>query len=110
MSDEELADERFRLYDAGEVAEPGSELDVFVRWALKAIALERRLRVSVRDGVYEARLDLDPKVVYEAFGEILQLRVGLKIDTDVDELFAAALEVAERRGRDERTGDDDKAE
>ena len=102
MNDEELLDERARIFDAAEVAESGSELYAFVRWAAAAIAVEMRLRTSIRDGVWQARPDLDPRVVAEAFGEILQFHLELTIESDVDELFAAALEVAERRGRDER--------
>lgn len=99
LTDDELIDERFALYDVAEVAEPDSDLGAFARWALSLIACIERLRSIARS---EWR-DVDASAFTTAFVAIGAFARELDSVARVAEVVEGALEVAQRREMETRT-------
>jgi hypothetical protein len=105
MTDDELLDERFRLYDLAEDLEPGSAVYEFARGALNAIGRLERHRTFRRTFQAIARVglpDLDAELFADALIEINRFRLLLGEELDAAttaEVFRGAIEVAERRAQ-----------
>ena len=106
LSDDELRDYRFELYDRHDIADATSETYVFAEAALKAVCAQEQLRGVRRRLIRlceEIAPEVDPEAFTDAFLALARAERQLGSDSDVGEVFAGALGVAERRAEARRS-------
>jgi mannose/cellobiose epimerase-like protein (N-acyl-D-glucosamine 2-epimerase family) len=106
LSDDELRDYRFELHDRAEIADATSDTYAFAEAALKAVCAQEHLRDFRRRLVFlcmEIVPEVDPEVFTDAFFALARAERQLGSNPDVGEVFAGALEVAERRAGSRRS-------
>ena len=100
LTDDELLDERFRCYDAAELAERDSELHAFVKWAVAQIVSLECQRAACQT-VALVLPEVDAATFVEAAIAINRGRRQLELERDVNAVLVGAYEVAERRAKEE---------
>lgn len=108
LTDAELEDYRWLLFDVAEAVERGSDLHEFAGAAMKvvnALQTERACRRNLEHIGTEEFPGLDGADFAEAFLELTRASHRLGLGLDLDELVDGALEVAENRAQNgERDG------
>jgi len=106
LSDDELRDYRFELYDRLEISDSSSHTYRFAEAALKVMCAHERRRALQRELNFACEMaapDVDPEAFTEALFILARAQRQLDSDPDAAGVFAGALEVAERRAEARRS-------
>ncbi len=90
MSEDELCDERYRLYDLAEDLDDGDGMREFARWAVKTIRAVEQYRQICR----RLAPDVEPQALGGYFLTLYRAKRQLGSDTSLEEILESAIDLA----------------